>query len=259
MKSKTLALTAIIATATLLTAACGSKKDKRAAEDAGIISDEQNVPGDSTIYGLACDGCNDTILVFLPRSGGDPDTFNILTASKQKQVFGHPMIGDKMAVVVNRENPKVADMVIDMEEMKGKWCYMVQPRLRQRAGMNATAHQQMLKEEDDSLFRKLMQPREYGFEIKSGYTARPIGMTHTMTSDEESPVEYPPLKRYREWRLYNGQLILSETRRDTTGNVIVTSSDTAQFVLMRRDTLVLRFANGEEQGYYRRSAENSEQ
>ena len=164
------------------------------------------------------------------------------------------MIGDKMAVVVNRTNKKVADMVIDMENLKGKWCYMVQPKLRQRADMSQKIQQQELKELDDSLFRELMQPREYGIEIKSGYTARPIGMVRTMTSDEESPVEYPPLKRYREWRIYNGKLILSETTRDTTGTTTVIGSDTAQFVMLRRDTLVLRFSNGDEQGYYRRFA-----
>lgn len=243
-----------VTVAAALLAACGSKQNDNETATDGIISEEQNAPGDSTVYGLACDGCNDTILVFLPRTGGDPDTFNILTASKRKQVFGRPMIGDKMAVVVNRTNKKVADMVIDMESLKGKWCYMVQPQLRQRADMSQKNQQQELKAHDDSLFRELMQPREYGVEIKSGYTARPIGMVRTMTSDEESPVEYPPLKRYREWRIYNGKLILSETTRDTTGTTTVIGSDTAQFVMLRRDTLVLRFSNGDEQGYYRRFA-----
>lgn len=247
-----LGLTATVATM-LLTAACGGKQDKKTteAENNEAISTIQNEPGDSTVYGLACDGCNDTILVFLPREGGDPDTFNILTASKRRQVFGHPMIGDKMAVVVNVKNPKVADLVIDLEGLKGEWCYMVKPQLRQRADVTP-AQMRELKTKNDSLFRELMQPREYGVEIKSDHTARPIGVTYKMTSDEESPVVYPPLKRYREWRIFNGQIILSETRRDTTGTANIVNSDTAKFVMLRRDTLVLRFNDGSVQGYYKK-------
>jgi hypothetical protein len=160
------------------------------------------------------------------------------------------MIGDKMAVVASDADPRVADLVIDMEELKGEWCYLVKPALRARAGLSQAALHQELKE--DTVIQKLMEPREYGFEIKSDYVARPIGLTRNMTSDEESPVVFPPLKRYRQWRIFNGQLILSETSRDTTGVVSVTNSDTARFVLMRRDTLVLRFADGSEQGYYRK-------
>lgn len=237
--------------AVLSATACSTKKGGGEADK--VISTEQNMPGDSTVYGLACDGCNDTILVFLPRTGGDPDTFNILGASKQHQVFGRPMIGDKLAVVVNRENPKVADMVIDLEELKGEWCYMVTPRLRERAGMSISANRREMTEEMDSIFREMMQPREYGMEIKSGHIARPIGMVRTTTSDEESPVELPPLKRYREWRIFNGRLILNETSRDTSGVTTVINSDTARLILLRRDTLVLCFCDGSEQGYYRRS------
>lgn len=234
----------------LLTAACGGKQGGAVETESEVISMEQNEPGDSTVYGLACDGSNDTILVFLPRTGGDPDTFQILGASRNQQVFGHAMIGDKMAVVASDADPRVADLVIDMEELKGEWCYLVKPALRARAGLSQAALHQELKE--NTVIQKLMEPREYGFEIKSDYVARPIGLTRNMTSDEESPVVFPPLKRYRQWRIFNGQLILSETSRDTTGVVSVTNSDTARFVLMRRDTLVLRFADGSEQGYYRK-------
>ena len=235
----------------LIVAACGSKKDSGKTEDGDLISLEPSQPGDSTVYGLACDGCNDTILVFLPRQGGDPDTFNILNASKEHQVFGRPMIGDLVAVLTSHENPKVADMVINIEQLKGKWCYMVEPKLREIAGMPLSRLQGEHREEMDSILRELLQPREFGVEFKSDYTARPIGMIRSMTSDEESPVVYPPLKRYREWRIFNGRLILSEGERDSLGNINVTNNDTAQLVLLHRDTLVLRFDEGE-QGYYRK-------
>lgn len=247
---KLLYLALVLATA----AACG-KRSVAPIEAEQAISTETNVEGDSTIYGLACDGCTDTILVFLPRTGGDPDTFDILNASRQHHVFGHPMIGDRMAVVVNRENPKVADIVIDMEQFNGEWCYQVMPRLKERADLTAAMKKEMLA---DSAIQQMMQPREYGFQIKSDYTARPIGQNYrTMSSDEETPVEYPELKRYREWRIYNGRLILNETMRDSLGNQVVSSSDTADFVLMRRDTLVLRFTDGE-RGYYRKVTEEEE-
>lgn len=237
---------------TMLTmAACGGKNESSKTEAGDLISMEPNQPGDSTIYGLACDGCNDTILVFLSRQGTDLDTFDILNASKSHQVFGRPMIGDLVAVVANPENPKVADMVINMEQLKGKWCYIVKPKLREVAGMSLSRLTDEQREELDSVLRELLQPREFGLEIKNDFTARPVGMIRSRTSDEESPVVYPPLKRYCEWRIYNGRLILSEGQRDTTGMVVVTGSDTAQFVMMRRDTLVLRFDDGSEQGYYR--------
>ena len=244
-------LTALVLTV-LIVAACGSKKESGKTENGDLISMEPILPGDSTIYGLACDGCNDTILVFLPRQGGDPDTFNILNASKNHQVFGRPMIGDLVGVLTNRENQKVADKVINIEQLKGKWCYMVEPKLREIAGMPQSRLHGEQREEMDSILRELLQPHEFGVEIKGDYTARPIGMVRSMTSDEESPVVYPPLKRYREWRIFNGRLILSEAERDSLGNTIVTNSDTAQLVLLHRDTLVLRFNEGE-QGYYRKA------
>ena len=166
--------------------------------------------------------------------------------------MGHPMIGDKLAIIVNSTDPKVADLVIDIEQLRGEWCYMVQPILRQRAGGNLNAlHQHTKSSELDSVLQQLLQPREYGLEIKSGYTARPIGMVRNMTSDEESPVEYPPLKRYREWHIFNGQLILNETSRDTLGNTTVANSDTADIVMLRRDSMVLRIGEMQ-QGYYRK-------
>ncbi len=63
--------------AAVLTASCGSKQQQPNhdyADDA--ISLHKNLPGDSALYGLACDGCTDSVLVFLPYSGGDPDTLS---------------------------------------------------------------------------------------------------------------------------------------------------------------------------------------
>ena len=233
--------------------ACGGKQsDIPVEEHNDAICNEVNMPGDSTLYGLACDGCSDTLLVLLPNAGGDPDTLNILEASKAHRVFGRLRIGDKVAVIRNAEDSHVGDIVINMNELKGEWCYQVIPTLRERAGMD----KDMLKKaerkpEFDSIIQKLLQPREYGVEIKGEYTARPIGIQRSSDNDKNSPVVLPPLKRYRAWRIFNGKLLLSETSRDTTGSVTLSATDTATLVLLHRDTLVLRFNDGE-QGYYRK-------
>ena len=208
-----------IAAVTVLTMACGSKQDQNSQADwSGALTTEQNEPGDSTVYGLACDGSSNTVLVFLPLTGGDPDTFNISGASQRQQIFGQPAIGDKLAIMVNRDNPKEADMVIDLEQLKGEWCFTA-------------------------------EPREMGFEIKSEHIVRPIGISRDQSATSDSTTTE---KRYRDWRIMNGQLLLSETRRDSAGVVTVTHTDTTQFVLLSPDTLVLRFSDGTEQGYFRR-------
>ena len=88
---------------------------------------------------------------------------------------------------------------------------------------------------------------------RSNYQAQPIGLVRQgNTTDDRSPVEYPVLKRYHEWRLLNGRLILNETRRDSLGEQQLVSSDTAEFVRLRLDSLVLRFNDGEH-SYYRKT------
>jgi hypothetical protein len=62
--------------------------------DEDAINTEQNAKGDSTVYGLACDGTNDSVIVFLPNSGGDPITYDIVGAMQNHRVIGKPQIGD---------------------------------------------------------------------------------------------------------------------------------------------------------------------
>ena len=47
--------------------------------DQGAIDVETQLKGDSTRYGLACDGCSDSVIVLLPNEGGDPVKFDIVT------------------------------------------------------------------------------------------------------------------------------------------------------------------------------------
>ena len=62
------------------------------------------------------------------------------------------------------------------------------------------------------------------------------------TSDAMSTVEYRKQKRYSEWRIYNGHLLVATKKHGI---------DTADIVLLRPDTLVLRFKD-KEQGYYKK-------
>ena len=46
-------------------------KDNHMAKQ-GPSTDELRLQGDKTIYGLACEGCNDSIVLLLPNDGSDP-------------------------------------------------------------------------------------------------------------------------------------------------------------------------------------------
>ena len=71
-----------------------------------------------------------------------------------------------------------------------------------------------------------------------------------------SPVEYPAIRRYKEWRLYNGRLVLTtDSIRLPKGKKGAPETDTADIIQLRRDTLVLKFKD-HEQGYYRKTENN---
>jgi len=210
--------------------------------------------GDSTLYGLACDGCNDTIIVFLhdPYDGSDPDTLNILEASSQHQVFGNVRIGDRLAIVRNREDSTKADKVIVTQDLIGQWCYKVKPTLKVRAGMKVDSMGTYIGPHADSLRALLSEEREYGLILKIDSIALGFGGSlRPSVMDEESPVKYPLVKRYRKWYISNGHLLLMKARIDTLSRELYEQPDTAELVLLTADTLVLRFADGEH-GYYRK-------
>lgn len=237
----------------MLIVACSQKQAPRERQEEAITI-QQNEPGDSTLYGLACDGCTDSILILLPYAGGDPDTFDIINAHETHQIYGRPRIGDDLAVVLNPEDKNEALMIINLERLKGEWCYMVTPTLKRIDRMPPKMQRRMLERIPDSVKERLLQPREYGFRIKQGHTVQAIGnVRRDVSADNMSPVEYPRQRRYREWKLYNGKLILK------TDSIRIPNStkrgkpeyDTAVIKQLRRDTLVLQFKN-HEQTYYRK-------
>ena len=234
--------------AALMTAGCGQKATAPVMNKSTMAAD-----GDSTFYGLVCDGSNDSILIFLPApyDGSDPDTLDILYASRQHQVFGRLQVGDRVAIMRDTAGSNRAALVIVAQDLQRQWCYKVKPRIRRRAELVNDSIGLTYWELPDTLQQQFIAEREYGFSLKADSMAMPIGMRQAQ-ADEDSPVEYPPLKRYRQWYIRNGRLLLVETSLDSLGNSIPVSTDTAELVELTPDTLVLRMADGLH-GYYRKA------
>ena len=238
----------------LLTVACSTKQQEipsDVAEDA--ISLQKNLPGDSALYGLACDGCTDSVLVFLRYSGGDPDTFDIINAFQQHRIYGRPRIGDELAVIVNPEDRDEAYSVINMEMLKGEWAYQVHPTLRNPESLSKRMQRRMIERIPDSLRQLMLTPREYSLRLKRDFTVTVRGARRQRTTtDDMSPVEYPTLKRYTDWYFYNGQLVLkADTVAGFSQEGDVPEIDTAQICLLTADSLILQFSD-HTQEYYRK-------
>ena len=244
----------LAAAATLLTVACSTKQEQPATDVADdAISLKKNLPGDSALYGLACDGCTDSVLVFLRYSGGDPDTFDIINAFQQHRIFGQPRIGDELAVIINPEDRDEALSVVNMEMLKGEWGYQVLPQLRSAESLRKRMQRRMIERIPDSLRQLMLTPREYSLRLKRDYTVTARGgVRHRTTTDDMSPVEYPALKRYTDWYFYNGMLILkADTISGFSQEGDVPDTDTAKICLLTPDSLILEF-NDHTQEYYRK-------
>ena len=210
---------------------------------------------EDTFYGLVCDGSNDTILIYLPElyDGSDPDTLDILDASKERHVFGTLRVGDRVAIIRDSADAKKASTIIVTQDLLGQWCYKVKPTLKRRAGEGNAVREGSMGLEPDSIQQLLGEEREYGFVLKIDSMALPIGIRPSaITENEDSPVEYPVAKRYRQWHIHDGRLLLTETSLDSLGNTIPLATDTAELVMLSADSLVLRFPD-KVQSYYRKT------
>ncbi len=252
MKIKKLLPLAVVAAAVL--AGCSGNKGQD--NDKNKTVTEVRLSGDSTFYGLACEGCTDSVIVVLPSDDSDPVTFNIIDAMRSRKVFGKPKIGDMMAVVIDKDNKKKANMVIDLDELKGTWVYLSKPKMRKHGPMGGKPMAAPKPDpERDSMMKALMVPVEQGFKIKKNNTMEPVGMHFGSTSlTEENPVEYPQVKYYKEWNVLNGKLVLTEGTIEI-GNrkrkKARPARDTVDIVLMMKDSLQLKFKNGVK-SYYRK-------
>lgn len=220
----------------LLMTACSRQPRPMANNDTSNIYRQQ--PGDSTRYGLAGDGCTDSVLVLLPYMQQELDTFDIIDAFQEHRIYGRPQIGDDLAVIVNPDSSSQVLMVVNLSKLKVQWTFQVTPTLRHEP--SHLPGRQM----PDSIRQRLMAPREYSIRLKNGGSAITTGTFRQQDNDATSPVKFPPVKRYSAWQFYNGRLILIP---DTASHQ---EPDTAVIELLRRDSLVLRFRD-HVQGYYR--------
>ena len=226
----------------MLGVGCGRKPNHNNEQE-----QEWRLPGDSSIYGLTCEGSGDSVLVLLPEDGSDPVRYNIEKASREGRIMGELKTGDRTAIVVSKDNPHVAELVLDLDELKGIWCYIVLPKVREGHELN------------DSLRAIYFIPREYGFALLRQWTAQSVGyIKESSALSGETPVVYPQLGYFTDWHIWNGKLIIvSGTPQLNKGeDVTVTNkrNDTCDIVYLRNDSLVLA-SEGVQRSYYRKQSQ----
>lgn len=219
---------------------------------------------DSMLYGLSCDGTNDSVIVFLPfKDDSDPVTYYIEDAKAQGRVYGKPQIGDWVGIILNPQDCTEAIMVVDLDKLKGTWTHEVRPTWKETSKLTARAIRRHFAEMPDSLKEAYLIPREYGFTLKRSNQASPVGFVRSKSSlEDDSPVEYPKVKYYTSWKTRNGHLILTSsdepvisTNNDnskTGTKKLKEHHDTLDFVFMADDSLVLRTRTNETISFHRK-------
>ena len=236
--------------------ACGIGKDKKDDPRKGKMNDELRLKGDKTIYGLACEGCSDSTIILLPNDGSDPVSYDVIDAFRNRQILGKPKVGDWIGLIVNAEDSTVADMVINLDELKGTWCYVVMPKMREFDHMSEKLQKRMMRDMPDSIKETYMIPREYGFSLKRQWTAQSVGYVQE-NNLRESPVVYPKLGYFTAWHIWNGKLVMTSGEPNFSQNSNDISlknlhNDTCDIVFLGNDSLVLA-SDGESRSYYRNS------
>ena len=228
----------------LVLSACSGRK----ANVVGINKMEK-AKGDSAIYGLASVGCSDSVLMLLPKSCENPQHIDILDAMRNHRVFGLPKVGDEICVILSKDGDWKADMVLNISELFGSWVYNVLPVPKEYKPADGEVVTKATLALRDSMLRTYMIPREYGFTLSRQNSVSMIGSRHRQgVLDIESPVEYPRPKRYSEWHIWNGKLVLTQVDVNIKNDSIVNTnkilrSDTAEVVLLWKDSLQLRFGD----------------
>lgn len=242
MKLKLIILAII--SAFILTACHKHEKTNHNAETA-IIKNEE---GDSTLYGLACDANNDSIISIMSYNLDDPQNYSIIPAFKNHKIHGFPTTGSNIAVILSADK-KSAERIINIDKLCGTWCYLAVPELQKPASMTESQFQKfcqhfmekMSDEQRDSIFK----PIEYSIQLHQNKTVSCTLPMKTINDDRIQIVKYPRMKFYKEWRLYNGHLLLSTTKPQN-------SIDTCDFEIKHQDTLIIHFKN-KTQHYYRKN------
>ena len=238
---------------------------KRQAADTTNINDpfagDYRMAGDSTVYGLACKGSSDDAILLLPADGSDPVRYDIVLATRRNKVLGSINTGDRIALVPNKKHANVADMVINLDELKGVWCYMVMPQMRQDSYEQEQVQNRTKDSMADSLALSLFVPLEYGFWLKSQGEAASVGYIRELnTLVDESPVIYPSLDYFIKWQIWNGKFILASgkpkyDKDNTVDGYTDIRYDTCSIDFLSHDSLALTDRNGT-RCYYREKDAN---
>ena len=239
-----------------IVAACGTGAPSDDSGDGQTVV-TQRLKGDQTVYGLACEGCTDSVIVLLPNDGSDPVKYDIIDASRKHMVKGNIKTGDWIGLVLNKSDKQVADLVVDLDQLKGIWCYIVMPKMRDFAKMSKRLQNRMMQNMSDSMKATFLIPREYGFWLKRQWQAQSVGYVRESSSlAEESPVVYPPLGYFTTWHIWNGKLVITHGTPNFSDNGQVTvteqANDTCDVDYLDNDSLVLS-SDGESRSYYRKN------
>ena len=249
-------LTIICCIACISFLSCSKKSDKPEKNMLSMQDVEVTITGDSMLYGLTCDGSSDSLIVIWPF-GGDPVTYDCVDAHDAHRIIGKPTIGDWVGIMINPEDTTSVTMVIDLDQLKGTWTYPVTPVMKDLQKMSARMQKRMMADMPDSIRNTYLVPREYGFTLKRAHQAQSVGFVYSnSTLESDSPVEYPPVKRYRQWHMLNGRLILVsaeavKTSEAETQAKQVVVLDTLDFVYMDIDSLIMT-QNGKRIGFHRK-------
>ncbi len=232
--------------------ACDNNKEKNPVPSTDFL-----LKGDKTVYGYACEGCNDSVVVLLPSDMSDPVKYDIIKATHAHKILGKLKIGDWIAVVLSPLDKKVADLVIDLDDLQGIWCYTVMPEMRDYAQMSKHLQARMMQEMPDSIRETYLIPREYGFVLKRQWNASSVGYVPPKSSlEDESPVVYPPLSYFKEWHIWNGKLIMVSGKptlqKDNSYGITDITYDTCDINYLNADSLVLS-SEGASRCYYRKN------
>ena len=100
----------------LLTTACGGGKGNQHVEWEDLLGETVR---DSTIYGICMEGTTMNTLQLL-TDNGDTLTTSLLTVLEQGAVFGGLSVGDRMAILVNKDSTE-AVMVLNQTTLMGEW------------------------------------------------------------------------------------------------------------------------------------------
>lgn len=226
----------------LLFSVAGCRKSEPTAEVAEPAQEpEFVVKNDSMIYGLVCDGTSDSVIVLWPFSG-DPMVLNSIDAKHNGRIIGKLEIGDWTGVLLNGEDSTEVTMAVNLDQLKGTWTYPVMPVMKDLQHMSKRMQRRMMANMPDSVKATYLVPREYGFTLKRHNKAQPVGWIMRSNSlEDDSPVQYPEVKNYKQWYMSNGRLLLISSERPKPGeetkkpNVV----DTLDLVFMDTDSLVL--------------------